>query len=81
MVNFVLLWLLISPLALAGGWLALAGRGLQRIKYLGAALLIGLSGLLALLVVYLPQPLEPLCLSHIPAPERCACVQTPLPSN
>lgn len=75
MVNLVLLWLLISPLALAEGWLALAGRGLQRIKYLGAALLIGLSGLLALLVVHLPQPPEPLCLfTHPSAGEMCVRV-------
>ncbi len=70
MAHFVLLWLLLSPLVLALAWVLLAGRGLQRVKYLGAAALTAFSGLLALLAAN--RPAGPLCLfSHPSAGAMC----------
>lgn len=75
--NALLLWLLISPLALAGFWLLMAGRGYLKIKYLGAAALLACNGILALLATRSASPTDALCLfSHPSAGEMCVLMDT-----
>ena len=76
MAHFTLLWLLFSPLVIALAWMLLAGRGLQRVKYLGAAALIVISGLLALLAADTAPAADSLCLfTHPSAGAMCVLAE------
>jgi hypothetical protein len=76
MAHFTLFWLLISPLVIALSWMLLAGRGLQRVKYLGAAALIATGGLLALLAAETATAPKALCLfTHPSAGAMCVLAE------